>query len=754
MPHRPVLFLLIALLATSALRAQVEENVSLQFPNGQIGDIANYYELLTGKTLIRDSQAMTGQMVPIVAENISKEKAIALIESSLILNGFVIVEVDEKTAKLLGPTRSPKRESIPLYTDVAMLPDDEQIVSFFMPLRFLKAESAKTLFQAYIPPNATNPQYSGIEQIPNINALVVTENAPVVRRIVALKTLIDVQDQQMVTEYFELQRADAEKVAEVLQKLFEPVQQSVTTGAGAVVSQPDQPGGVPVPQPGQVQPVAVAGGYVAAQPPTVKVFPDKRTNRVMVVAPEDQMIEIRGIVENLDRAVDFEEPLKRPLRFVKAADVLPVLAKLLDENSENKDSSGDVESQIDRMQSGNQNRNNDDRFSDISSGSSGYGGSGSGMSGSGRARLNAEEVSVKPLSVIVGNARIIADTSLNSIIVFGPPEARSRAEKVLELLDQRPKQVYLACVIGQLTLGDDIDFGIDYLMKFGDVRVLGQGEAGTINNLIRSRNASIDLVPGTEDVVDTAAEVARTAIPVVSGLTVFGAIGNTVDFYARALASTNRFQIISRPMVYTANGQQALISSGQEIPYAASSLSDINTSGSNDIGTTVNSTTQFKRVVLELAVQPLINSDKEVTLNISQVNDNVAGITEVSAGASAPTVNTQRLDTTVTVPNRTAVIIGGLISDDETRVQTGIPFLKDIPGLGYLFSSTRKAKTRRELIVMIQPFIIDSEEALAEVNYIERSNTSFKEGLFDKPVPVRPAELPTAEEIRAQLQLQ
>jgi Type II secretory pathway, component PulD len=744
MPFRFAILFLLAALVASPLRSQTEERVSFQFPNSQVGEVANYYETLTGKTVIRDQTAV-GQ-VTIVADNVSKEEAVALIESALLLNNFVIVDVDDRTAKLLGPSKSPKREAIPLYTDASMIPNTEQIVSYFMPLRYIKAENARTLFQQYV---TVNPQYGGIEAVPNINALVITENAPLVRRVIALKDLIDVQDQQIDTEYFELQRANAEWVAEVLQKLYEPAQQSATTGAAPNAPPPSevQPG-VPVPQPETAPVSGNTGGYVAAQPPSVKVFADKRTNRVMVVAPREQMRDIARIIENLDMEVDFEEPLRRPLRFVKAADAVSVLAKLLDENSENKDSSGDIESELERLRSDNRNRNRD-----IGGGSdfgNSFGSSGSGLSsGSGPARLEAEDVTVKPVAIVVGNARIIADTSLNTIIVFGPPDARSKAAKVLDLLDQRPKQVYLSCVIGQLTLGDDIDFGIDYLMKFGDVRVLGQGESGTINNLIRSRNATIDLVPGTDDVVDTAAEVARTALPVISGLTVFGAIGNTVDFYARALASTNRFQIISRPMVYTMNGEVATISSGQEIPYAGSSLSNINTAGVNDIGTTVTSTTQFKKVELQLLVQPLINSSKEVTLVIAQKNDTAAGTTQVSAGTTAPTINTQQLSTKVTVPNRTTVIIGGLISDDETRVQTGIPFLKDIPGLGYIFSSTRKSKTRRELIVMIQPFIIDSETALAEANYIERANTSFKEGLFDQPVPVRPAELPTPEELQA-----
>lgn len=753
MPRFLTAVLILFLVAAS--HAQVEERVTLQFPNGQISDIANYYEVLTGKTLIRDAAA-AGSPVPIFAPNpIPKDEAIALIESALLLNGYVIVDVDEKTAKLLGQSKSPKSEAIPLYTDAAMLPDNEEVVSYFMPLRYIKAENAATFFLTQVQPHP----FGSIQPVPNINALVITENVPTIRRIVGLKNLIDVQGEKIITRTFPLQRADAEAVAEVLQKMFEPNQQSATTGAqGNAQPQqvPPQPG-VPETVPAQIQQAAAASNFVAAQAPAVKVFPDKRTNRVLVVAAEDQMEYVETVINSLDEAVAFEEPFERPLRFVKAGDVLPVLAKLLAEGTDQKDATADLNVDNEVGRDTNQNAfgsNTSDNFGGSNSGYGGYGGTGSGTSVS----LNTETVNIKPISVIVGNSRIIADTSLNKIIIFGTPEARSKVRKVLDLLDQRPKQVYLACVIGQLTLGDDIDFGIDYLMRFGDVRILGQGQMGTINNLIANRNAAIDLVPGTDNVVNTAtdvattaANVAQTALPVVSGLTVFGSIGNTVDVLARALASTNRFQIISRPMLFTANGQPARIASGQDVPFAGESLSNINNSVNANIGTTVTSTTQYRKAELELQIQPLINSNQEVTLRIAQKNDNLAGNSNITAGTTAPIFNTQVLNTVVTVPNRSTVIIGGLISDEDRRVQTGIPFLKDIPGLGYFFSSTQKTKTRRELIILIQPFIVDSEYAMEEVNRIERANTSFKEGLFDESLPVRPAELPTAEDWAAQV---
>jgi len=343
--------------------------------------------------------------------------------------------------------------------------------------------------------------------------------------------------------------------------------------------------------------------------------------------------------------------------------------------------------------------------------------------------------------------RIIADPSANKIIVIGPPEARHRAASVIDMLDRRPKQVYLAVVIVQLTLGDGVEFGIDYLIRTDNWRLLGHGTSTTIGDLLRNRQAGVDLIPGASDIVgaatETANELAGAAVPLASGLTVFGTIGEYVDVYARALASTNRFQVISRPVVYAANNEKAVISSGQQVPVPQSTITSV-VSGSNRPNLDSNAITsniEFKDVVLKLEVIPLINSKDEVTLTIAQQNDNVQETVEISNNR-VPVIGTQELTTTVTVPNRHTVILGGLITDQEQRTETGIPLLKDIPGLGYLFSSLKKDVVRRELIVMIQPFIIDNQEDLRQANFIERSNSSFREGLYEEAAPLAPGEVP------------
>jgi type II secretion system protein D len=705
------------------------DTVSLQLPNNPVTEVAGFYEALTGRRLILDSGLAGPNLSISVNQQVTKQEAIALIEAALILNGYTMIPVDDRTSKLLGPTKQARSESIPLYTDPSQLPEGEGIVSYFMPFRYIKIDEAQNVFNMYVAIRS----FGSIVPVPSVNALVITENLPLVRRMIGLKQLIDVQGGRTATEFVELQRADAERVAEILNQLFE--------GESEQISSPNRPAATPVdpgapPEAQPTNPDPAAGGVaVASIGQKVQIIPDPRTNRLMIVAPESRMAYVKGLVANLDVAVSFDDPLEKQLRFAAAGDILPVLGNLLAEGDEEVEtnSAGDSGS------SGATGRGPGANAGD-------GGTTGGGTGGTKPDRLRARTESTAPESISVGKARIIADRSSNKIIVIGPPESRAKASRVIDMLDQRPKQVYLAVVIGQLTLGDGIEFGIDYLIRNGDLRILGQGTSAGIADLLRNRNAVLDILPGASDVINTAGEAANTlagtTLPVASGLTVFGSIGDNVDIFARALASTNRFQIISRPVVYAANNQKAVISSGQSVPVPQSTLTSVVSGGINNDSNAVTSNIEYKDVVLKLEVIPLINSKNEVTLEIAQQNDNIQETVEISNN-QVPVIGTQELTTTVTVPNRHTIILGGLITDQEQRVETGIPFLKDIPFVGYAFASTTKDTVRRELIVMIQPFIIDSDETLQQANFIERSNSSFRDGIYDEVAPLAPGNVPT-----------
>ena len=207
----------------------------LTFPNTSVNEILSLYEVLTDKRLVRDSMLAQGQPLTIVVPGeVPRSEAIRLIEASLLLNGYSFVPVDDKTVKILGPSKFPRAECIPIFSTPYMLPATDQVVSYFMKLSYLSPQEAAQLFQTFVsPPKA----YTSFTPVPNVQAVLITENVPIIQQLIALQAMVDVPPAQVMTEFVDLKRADAEKVVELLQTLLEERKE----GAGT----PGQPGAAP-----------------------------------------------------------------------------------------------------------------------------------------------------------------------------------------------------------------------------------------------------------------------------------------------------------------------------------------------------------------------------------------------------------------------------------------------------------------------------------------------------------------------------
>jgi len=287
----------------------------------------------------------------------------------------------------------------------------------------------------------------------------------------------------------------------------------------------------------------------------------------------------------------------------------------------------------------------------------------------------------------------------------------------------RPRQVYIAAVIGELSLDDDMEFGFSYFLKYVN-NGAGTGAAGSIINSL--------LTPGSN--LPTPADLIKPQrFQNLQGLTVYGSIADAVDIYARALEKTGKFKILSRPVVYTTNNKKAVISSGQQIPFTSSTLTSTSLSGSainQNAGITANIT--YKDVLLKLEVVPMINSDKDVTLVIAQTNNNVLGEADFGGGNKAPIISAQDLTTTVTVPNGGTVVLGGLIVERMETDDSGVPFLMRIPVLGYLFKQTTRKVQRKELIVLLQPTVVENNEDMAKASWQERYRSYLGDDAYEK----------------------
>jgi type II secretory pathway component GspD/PulD (secretin) len=221
------------------------------------------------------------------------------------------------------------------------------------------------------------------------------------------------------------------------------------------------------------------------------------------------------------------------------------------------------------------------------------------------------------------------------------------------------------------------------------------------------------------------AQVASAALP---GMQIATFIAGSIDLYIRALTATTRFRIASRPSIFTANNKKAVIFNGRKIAVPTSTVTTLGAGGSATTTTgSQQSNIQYQDVVLKIEVVPLINSAREITLQIIQTNDNIipGADTNIGGGVTVPEIATQELTTTAIVPDRGTILLGGLITQRDTKDSSGVPFLSSIPLMGNLFKSTVDTTERQELVVMIQPSVVLDTPEMREISKTERDLTGF-----------------------------
>ncbi|HEY2123281.1 MAG TPA: secretin N-terminal domain-containing protein [Chthoniobacterales bacterium] len=694
---------------------------SFQAINANVDTVLMQYEQLTGKVLIKDSN-LGANVLPItisVPQPVPKSELIRIIEASLLLNNIVMVPAQEpNTVKVININtgKNPRSEGVRLYTGPESLPEGEQVVSYYMPFQYIPASEALTVFQTHILPRA----YTSFVPINSAQALLITESTTVIRQLIALQQLIDIPPVKTVSEFVPLVRADAERVADTINKLLD-YQRKERAGLSTAPTAPGAAQGATAPQPAPGVAPSSDAGLLASQ---IQVIADTRTNRILLVGHPDALPYFETLIKQFDAAVGAVAPLEYHLRYISAGEVLPVLQDLLAED-QTQTNQGQGVSANQNQQGQNQQRTvNLGGPRSSSSNAGGYSpvSGTAGSVGAGEDLLQEPNDLLGTQAVIVGRSRIISDAKDNKILVIGPPESVRKVQTILDRLDRRPQQVYLSTVIGQLQLTKDFQFGVDFTQtfkKFGD-------HAGIASANLNSQG----IVNSNGQVVASPPSILSTgAVPGLSGLTIYGQITDAISYFVRALDSKSDFKILARPAVYTANNKRAVISSGQRVPVPESTLSNLTTGTTggiinNSSSTAVAATVGYEDVELRLEVIPLINSNNEVTLKIAQINDTLGNNVNIS-GNEVPIVNSQRLTTTVTVPSGATIVLGGLIEDKITKDDNGIPYLMDIPYLGNAFKYKTNNRERDELIIFIQPTVVNDDIQTLRASLKEERRTKI-----------------------------
>ena len=681
--------------------------VRLQFPNSDIVDVLHLYEQLTGKKLVMDN-FVQGKVNIFIAKDVSREEAIKIIEMSMALNGISLVPVSRDIVDVVGAGQNPRKAPVPIISDLADIPAGNPVVSVLFRLQYADPQELQQVLMAYFQGSSGT---INILALPKSSSLLVTQNADIIRQLAGVIEQIDVAPAEVVSEFIKLERADASKVVDMLKDIFEKGTETGQPGVRSV----KVPGNVPQPIP-----VEAGGAGILSEEAIIvgkiKLTPDVRTNRIHVVTRPINMPFIRQLIHEFDANVEFGKPVTRYLQYVSAGEVLPVLVQALSEPGMEGEGAGAGGVPGGAPGQSPQPRQKNQGAGAYGNGLNALGGSSSTGAGGGGTlniseELSTEAVDTTPKAVTVGNAKLISDQRANSIIVLGNREVVVKVNKILDEMDVKAPQVALSTVIGQLTLGNNEEFGVDWFAKYQN-KLVGISRNNTIfnganNPAIPIPSVAPSVSPGTltNSIIDPSNLINFSQIiqNVTSGTNIYVAAGNYLAAIVHLLESTSRFKILSRPTVFTSNNKKAIIASGQEVPVPVNTLSNVGTVGIQGTAA-VQASIEYKKVVLQLEVVPLINSEKEVSLDLLQKLDSIVpGGGQLISGNVVPTIDTKYIRTNVSAPNGSTIILGGLIQEQKQKQYQGIPYLSRIPLIGAAFRSTATSKNRQELIILMCP---------------------------------------------------
>ena len=684
--------------------------VTMQYPNSDVLDVLHLYENLTGKKLVLDNNVQ-GKVNIFIAKPIPREEAINIIEMNLALNGFSLVPAGGDVVEVVGVNKNPRAAAVPIVSDPVDLPAGSMVVSYLFRLNYADPQELQQVLSQYL---AGIGGQAPILALPKSSSLLITQSADVLRKLVKMVEQIDVAPAEVTSLFIKLERADAQKVVDMLKEIFEKGDQT------------PQPGGIRrvrgVIPPGVQQGNEEESGAVLSEDSLIvgkiKLEADVRTNRIHVITRPINLPFIEKLIAEFDANVEFGQPVTRPLKYIAAADVLPVLVQALTEPGQENQQGGNPPGQQGRNQARanltpNQNQ-----------GPTGTTGAGGESTLQVTEELTTEPVDTAPQAVIVGNTKLIADSRANTIIVLGNREVVVKVEKILDEMDVKAPQVALSTVIGELTLNDDEEFGVDYFAKYKN-KVVGISRNTSVPLPFATASPSGSIAP-SNGILDPAGLINFSSIlqNTANGTNVFIAAGNYLSLIVHALDSTGRFKVISRPMVFTSNNKKAIIASGTEIPVPTNTISSPTTGGILTNGIAQQTNIEFKKVALQLEVVPLINSEKEVSLDILQKVDSVAGSTVVD-GNAIPNIATRYVRTTVSAPNNATIVLGGLIMDNKQDNRNGIPVLSRLPVVGALFRNTTRSKMRTELIILMRPEVSLTKLDLYRLRQKNEDRTHF-----------------------------
>ena len=336
--------------------------------------------------------------------------------------------------------------------------------------------------------------------------------------------------------------------------------------------------------------------------------------------------------------------------------------------------------------------------------------------------------------------QIVPDIPSNSLLVSATPNDYSIIKGLLRSLDRQPGEVYVKASLIEISTDklNNIQVNLLGAVATGSngAGVLGGTNYGMVGDVVNGATGANAASSTTGAPVATGAAGAAQSLTGLTGLIAGVLTGGSFNYggvnypsigtLLNALQTDSDVKTLSTPEILATDSQKAKITVGEDVPFI--------TGQSQTVGGNVMTMIQRQNVGITLDITPHILAHERVRLNLKQTITALTNASQlIGTMAVGPTTTKRSTKTILTVRSGQTVVIGGLISSEKSLNKSTIPWLGEIPVLGYLFSSTQNEKKRDDLLIFLTPYIIKNAYSFAQVKHdapAELKEAARKDGLI------------------------
>ncbi len=606
---------------------------SFDFPNVDITDIIKAISELTGKNFIIDS-TVRGKITIIAPSKITVAEAYKAFLSSLAINGFTIVPSGGFLK--IRNARSAQRDGIDIYSG-SYYPNADQMITKVVHLKHISAETLKQQLGRLL-----NSSYGEIEAYPQTNSMIISDFGSSIDRIMKIINQLDVPGFEEQLEVVGIKYAKSKDIADLIDKIVNKGQKPASTGGFNA--------GVPRFSGGGASTGGKSGGAAS-----FLVFPDDRTNSLIIVGNRPGIARVKRLVAQLDFKVRAEDQGGVYVYYVKhgnAEDIAKTLSEVAKESAPKAAPTG-----------------------------------GFGFQAQGQAAVRE--------GLFGGEVSIKSDKNTNALVVSASKQDYEKVLSILNKLDIPRDQVFVEAIIMEMNMSDGIESG-GGLVQFGkDGGKAGFASSDTdlaavLNPLSGAGSAILGFSSGRVTVPKDITNPAGGSIEIPSLLG-----------YLKFVKQFGKTNILSTPQIIATDAQTATIEVGDKVV-----TRNIVTPGVN--GAPSQSSPEFGDATIKMEIKPFISpTSNSIRMEFKQTINQLSSVqVPTSFQGQVQPLATRSINTNVVLNNGDTAVIGGLMKDEDSETIAKVPILGDLPILGWFFKSKKSTKRKVNMLVFLSPKII------------------------------------------------